>query len=234
MALVDIVFPIMLKVGFPLSIICMICTVVITLKIGGKRKLMDKYTKWHQSTVSKLDRQKLKGHKSIVVWLTGLSGSGKSTIANHVEKELLNQGVHTYLLDGDNLRYGMNQNLGFSKEDREENIRRISEIAKLFIDAGIVILIAVISPYKKDRDKARQKFNKDEFIEIYVKCTLEECEKRDPKGLYKKARSGEIKNFTGISQVYEEPITPELIIDTTNQSVSTSVNQLKSHILKKI
>ncbi|MGM0876159.1 MAG: adenylyl-sulfate kinase [Bacillota bacterium] len=195
---------------------------------------MNEEIKWHKTTVTKQDRQIIKGHKSVVVWLTGLSGSGKSTIANHVEKELLNQGVHTYLLDGDNLRHGINHNLGFSKEDREENIRRISEIAKLFIDAGIVILIAVISPYKKDRDKARQKFNKDEFIEVYVKCSLEECEKRDPKGLYKKARSGEIKNFTGITQDYEEPINPDIIIDTSKQSISTSVRQLKNYLLKRI
>lgn len=195
---------------------------------------MSENIKWHKTTITKQDRQNLKGHMSLVVWLTGLSGSGKSTIANTVEKELLDQGIHTYLLDGDNLRHGINQNLSFSQEDREENIRRISEIGKLFVDAGIVILIAVISPYKKDRDEARQKFNKDEFVEVYIKCTLEECEKRDPKGLYKKARTGEIKNFTGVTQAYEEPIHPELIIDTTKQSITTSVRQLKNYIQGRI
>lgn len=195
---------------------------------------MNEDIQWHKTTVSKQDREILNGHKGIIVWLTGLSGSGKSTIANLVEKELFNQGIHTYLLDGDNLRHGINSNLGFNQEDREENIRRISEIAKLFVDAGIVILIAAISPFKKDRDKARQKVNQGEFVEVYVKCTLEECEKRDPKGLYQKARLGQIKHFTGISQPYEEPTDPELIINTTTQAIPTSVHQLTTYILRNI
>ena len=195
---------------------------------------MSKDIKWQKTNVTKHNREILKGHKSMVVWLTGLSGSGKSTIANLVEMELFIQGIHTYLLDGDNLRHGVNKNLGFSHDDRVENIRRISEIGKLFVDAGIVTLIAVISPYKKDRDEVRQKFNKNEFIEVYVKCSLEECEKRDPKGLYKKAREGKIKNFTGIDQEYEEPILPELIIDTSKQSIKTSVSQLIDYILERI
>ncbi|WP_026562817.1 adenylyl-sulfate kinase [Bacillus sp. J37] len=195
---------------------------------------MNENIQWHKTTVSKQDRESLNGHKGKIIWLTGLSGSGKSTIANWVEKELINQGIHTYLLDGDNLRLGINSNLGFTQEDREENIRRISEIAKLFVDAGIVILIATISPFKKDRDKARQKVKDGEFIEVYIKCTLEECEKRDPKGFYQKARLGKIKHFTGVSQPYEEPTNPELIIETTTQAIPTSVHQLTTYILKNI
>lgn len=195
---------------------------------------MNENIQWHKTTVSKQDRESLNGHKGKIIWLTGLSGSGKSTLANLVEKELINQGIHTYLLDGDNLRLGINSNLEFTQEDREENIRRISEIAKLFVDAGIVILIATISPFKKDRDKARQKVKDDEFIEVYIKCTLEECEKRDPKGLYQKARLGKIKHFTGITQPYEEPTNPELIIETTTQAIPTSVHQLTTYILKNI
>ncbi|GEL76098.1 adenylyl-sulfate kinase [Tenuibacillus multivorans] len=183
--------------------------------------------KWHHHQVSKEDRQHLNGQKSFVIWLTGLSGSGKSTIANQVEKELFIRGVHTYLLDGDNIRHGLNNNLGFSYQDRHENIRRIAECAKLFVDAGIVTIVAAISPSKADREQAKKLFKREEFVEVYIKCSLEECERRDPKGLYHKARSGEIKNFTGISQAYDEPDNPDLVIDTTNQSVSQSVRELR-------
>ncbi|MFG6150055.1 adenylyl-sulfate kinase [Halobacillus sp. B23F22_1] len=195
---------------------------------------MDNNITWHETSLTKQERQKNNNHKSLIVWLTGLSGSGKSTIANLSEQRLFNKGINTYLLDGDNLRHGINQNLGFKEEDRKENIRRISEIGKLFVDAGVVIFVAAISPYKEDREAARHRFEEEEFIEVYVKCTLEECEKRDPKGLYQKARAGEIKNFTGISQPYEEPDSPEVIIDTTSQSIEKSVDQLTHFLLKKI
>ncbi|GGC74986.1 adenylyl-sulfate kinase [Thalassobacillus devorans] len=189
---------------------------------------------WNQTHVLKEEREKAYGHKSLVIWLTGLSGAGKSTIANHVERELFNQGIHTYLLDGDNLRHGINNNLEFTPKDRAENIRRISEIGKLFVDAGIVVLVAAISPYRKDRDEARQRFKDNTFIEVFVKCSVEECKKRDPKGLYKRALEGKINNFTGISQDYEEPLAPEVVIDTTEKSISDSVSHLVDFIQKRI
>lgn len=195
---------------------------------------MNKNIKWHQTAVTQNDREQLKRHKGIILWFTGLSGSGKSTIANALEKELYKKGIHTYLLDGDNIRYGINRNLGFSSEDRKENIRRIAEIGKMFVDAGIVVLVAAISPFKEDRYAARKTVSDEEFVEIYVKCSMEECEKRDPKGLYKKARSGEIKEFTGITQPYEEPVNPEVIVDTTKQSIKHSVNQITSFIEKRL
>ncbi|MFC0562380.1 adenylyl-sulfate kinase [Halalkalibacter alkalisediminis] len=195
---------------------------------------MNKNIKWHQTAVTKHDREQLNKHKGIVLWFTGLSGSGKSTIANALEKNLYDMLIHTYLLDGDNIRYGVNKNLGFSSKDRKENIRRIAEIRKLFVDAGIVVLVAAISPFKEDRDAARHIFDKEEFIEIYVKCSLEECEKRDPKGLYKKARTGEIKEFTGVTQPYEEPANPDIIVDTTKQNINQSVNLIMSFIEKRI
>ncbi|WP_431800931.1 adenylyl-sulfate kinase [Halobacillus andaensis] len=195
---------------------------------------MNKHIKWHKPLLSKEDRQKRNGHKSLIVWLTGLSGSGKSTIASLVEHQLFKEGIHTFLLDGDNLRHGINHNLGFSEEDRKENIRRISEIGKLFVDSGIVVFAAAISPYEEDREAARQRFKQEEFIEVYVKCTLEECERRDPKGLYEKARNGEIKNFTGISQLYEEPSDPEITINTTEQPIEKSVHQLTQYLLSKL
>lgn len=185
---------------------------------------------WHETTVTKEDRRNLNGHKSAVLWFTGLSGSGKSTLANALEKRLHQLGVHTYLLDGDNIRHGINRDLGFSPEDRTENIRRIGEIARLFVDAGLFVLTAFISPFQADRELARSLVAGDEFIEIYLKCSLETCEQRDPKGLYRKARTGEIPEFTGISSPYEEPLQPELIIETDRQSLEESVERIVSHL----
>lgn len=170
---------------------------------------------WHQGTVKKQDRERLLQQKGVVIWFTGLPSSGKSTIAHAVEERLLEQGHLCYVLDGDNIRHGLNKNLGFSPEDREENIRRIGEVAKLFAQAGLITMTAFISPYRADRDKARKLLGDGEFFEVFVKVPLELAEKRDPKGLYKKARDGLIKEFTGISAPYEEPLNPELVIDTS-------------------
>jgi len=185
---------------------------------------------WHEGKVTKEDREKLLGQKGVVLWFTGLSGSGKSTIARAVEKRLFEEGHLCYVLDGDNIRFGLNKNLGFSPGDREENIRRISEVAKLFADAGVITLTAFISPYRADRDKARDLLKPGEFIEIYVDCPLEECEKRDTKGLYKKARAGEIKEFTGISAPYEEPFSPELVLDTAVETLEESVEKVITYL----
>lgn len=185
---------------------------------------------WHDGEVTKRDRETLLGQKGVVLWLTGLSGSGKSTIACEVEKKLLELGRLAYVLDGDNIRFGLNKNLGFSPGDRSENIRRISEVAKLFADAGIITLTAFISPYRDDRDKARGLFKPDEFIEIYVQCPIDICEKRDAKGLYKKAKTGEIKEFTGISAPYEEPLSPELVLKTSNQSPAESAENVIKYL----
>ena len=180
---------------------------------------------WHEHKICKKNREDLLGQRAILFWFTGLSGSGKSTIASLFEEKLHSKNKLTYLLDGDNIRHGINSNLGFSKEDREENIRRISEVSKLFVDAGIITLACFISPYKKDRDKIRKLLGKN-FVEVYIKCSLDECEKRDPKGLYKKARKGEIKNFTGINDPYEEPENPEIILDTNEKNVEECVKEL--------
>lgn len=169
---------------------------------------------WHGGNVSKKDREEFLRQKGVVLWFTGLSGSGKSTLAGEIEKKLFAGGHLSYVLDGDNIRFGLNKNLGFSPEDRAENIRRIGEVAKLFADAGIITLTAFISPYRADRDTARGLLKEGEFIEVFVKCPVLECEKRDTKGLYKKARAGEIKEFTGISAPYEEPVSPEIVLDT--------------------
>ncbi|CAJ1001673.1 adenylyl-sulfate kinase [Brevibacillus aydinogluensis] len=178
---------------------------------------------WHPTTVTKADRQRQNGHKSCILWFTGLSGAGKSTLANAVDQQLHERGLKSYVLDGDNIRHGLNRGLGFSTADRKENIRRIAEVAKLFVDAGVIVLTAFISPFREDRELARGLVEPDEFVEIYVKCPLEECERRDPKGLYRKARSGEIAEFTGITSPYEEPLSPELIVESGTQSVEESV-----------
>lgn len=174
---------------------------------------------WHKTTVSKEDRVRLNGHRSAVLWLTGLSGSGKSTLANAIDLKLHESLVRSYVLDGDNIRHGLNKGLGFSEEDRKENIRRIGEVAKLFVDSGQIVLTAFISPFQEDRNRVRELFHEDEFIEVYVKCALDVCETRDPKGLYKKARKGEIPDFTGISSPYEAPTEPELTIETDRLSI---------------
>ena len=181
---------------------------------------------WHEAQVTKADREGLNGHRAVVVWFTGLSGSGKSTVAVEVEGALLEMGCHTVILDGDNIRHGLNKNLGFSPEDREENIRRIGEVAKLFTDAGVIAMTAFISPYRADRDKARALVPDGDFIEVFVKCDVEECTKRDPKGLYKKAIAGEIKEFTGISAPYEEPLKAEIVIDTAAESLKESATKV--------
>jgi adenylylsulfate kinase len=185
---------------------------------------------WHQGAITREDRQQLNGHKGCTVWLTGLSGSGKSTIAVELEKRLLERGVRTYILDGDNIRHGLNKNLGFSPEDRTENIRRIGEVAKLFCDAGLVALTAFISPYRADRDQVRAIMRPGDFIEVFVDCPVEVCEQRDVKGLYKKARDGEIKEFTGVSAPYEAPSAPELLIETSDQSVEKSALQMLAYL----
>ncbi|MCJ1765420.1 adenylyl-sulfate kinase [Mammaliicoccus sciuri] len=185
---------------------------------------------WHDSEVTKAQRQECNGHKSVVIWFTGLSGSGKSTISVALEKALFEQNITSYRLDGDNIRHGLNQNLGFSPEDRKENIRRIGEVGKLMVDAGVVTMTAFISPYEEDRNTVREILEDGEFIEVFTKCSLDECESRDPKGLYKKARSGEIKEFTGINAPYEEPSNPEIVIDTENESVEESVEKIVAYL----
>lgn len=195
---------------------------------------MTKNLTWHSTKINKEDRSKLNGHNAACIWLTGLSGSGKSTLAVELESELYKLGVHSYILDGDNIRLGLNKDLGFSDEDREENIRRIGEVAKLFVDAGLIVITAFISPFRKDRDNVRKLFDKNQFIEIFVDCDLKTCEERDPKGLYKKARQGEIKDFTGIDSPYEEPLNPELkLYNDSSTKVSENVKKIIDHLRKK-
>lgn len=186
---------------------------------------------WHNATVSHQQRADLKQQKPVLLWFTGLSGSGKSTVANAVESKLLLLGKHSYLLDGDNVRHGLNKDLGFSDADRVENIRRIGEVAKLFVDSGAIVLTAFISPFISDRQQVRELLTHGQFLEVFIDTPIEVCEQRDPKGLYKKARAGEIKNFTGIDSAYEAPVTPEIHIKTANASIEECadliVKQLK-------
>jgi adenylylsulfate kinase len=189
---------------------------------------------WHEGQIKKENREKMNGHKGVCIWYTGLSGSGKSTIAVRVEEKLFERGIKTYILDGDNIRHGLNKNLGFSPEDRTENIRRIGEVSRLFVDAGIMVMTAFISPYREDRDKVRALLKDREFIEVFVDATIETCEERDPKGLYKKARSGEIKEFTGISAPYEEPLKPELVVNTTEEKdIDKNANKVIKYLEEK-
>lgn len=188
---------------------------------------------WHQHDVDKSRRAQAKNQKSAVIWLTGLSGSGKSTIANLLEKKLTDAGKHTYLLDGDNVRHGLCGDLGFSDTDRVENIRRISEVSKLFVDAGLIVLTAFISPFKADRRYCRGLLQEGEFIEVFIDTPIEECEKRDPKGLYVKARQGDIKEFTGISSTYEVPEAPEIHLTFSGQTAEQSAEQLFDMLKQK-
>jgi adenylylsulfate kinase len=181
---------------------------------------------YHNATVTRERRNKLNGHKSVIIWFTGLSGSGKSTLAHSIEEELHKLGCTTFVLDGDNVRHGLSANLTFSDNDRKENIRRIGEVAKLMIEAGVIAMTAFISPFKKDRNLVRQLLPQGDFIEIYCKASLEICESRDVKGLYKRARAGEIKNYTGIDSSYEAPDNPELIIDTDSELLQDSVTKV--------
>ncbi|KJF27741.1 adenylyl-sulfate kinase [Clostridium aceticum] len=185
---------------------------------------------WHHTNIKKEDRETLLKQKAVALWFTGLSGSGKSTVANAVEKKLFEAGRATYLLDGDNIRHGLNKDLGFATEDRIENIRRIAEVSKLFIDAGIITLTAFISPFIEDRNQVRSLLG-DRFIEVFVDCSLKTCEERDPKGLYKKARAGEIKNFTGIDSPYEKPTHPEITVSTDGEGVEECADKIISYLV---
>jgi adenylylsulfate kinase len=185
---------------------------------------------WHQASVDRAARAEQRGHRSAILWFTGLSGSGKSTLANAVNRALFERGLSCYVLDGDNMRHGLCKDLGFSDADREENIRRIGEVSKLFLDAGVVVLSAFVSPFKADRDRARSLVETGDFVEIHCAADLAVCEQRDTKGLYAKARAGEIKEFTGISSPYEAPENPELRVDTGSQTLEQSVEQVLTYL----
>lgn len=188
---------------------------------------------WHSTTINNHNRNKLLNQTPFIIWFTGLSASGKSTLANIVEQKLFQMNYNTYLLDGDNVRHGLNKDLGFSEESRVENIRRIGEVSKLFLDSGIIVLTAFISPFKSDRNLARSLVKKEQFIEVFVDASLETCEKRDPKGMYLKARSGEISHFTGISSPYETPQNPELHIVNNEITLEDASNQIIEYLVEK-
>ena len=189
--------------------------------------------KWHNLTIDRNKLEKMRGHKGMVIWLTGLSGSGKSTLANALNEFLHNCGLSTYVLDGDNIRYGLCKDLGFSDADREENIRRIGEVANLFMNAGIITITAFVSPFIRDRNKVREIIGSNDFIEVYCAADINICEKRDTKGLYKKARLGEIKDFTGISSPYEAPENPEIVVDTGSLNLNDSVKKIINFLKKE-
>ena len=191
-------------------------------------------TVWHHATVNRELRNQQNHHKSVIIWFTGLSGSGKSTIAHAVEEQLYKQGFRTFVLDGDNVRHGLSSNLGFNEQDRKENIRRVGEMAKLMVEAGIITLTAFISPYRKDRERVKIMMPQGDFIEIYCEATLETCERRDIKGYYKKARAGIIKNYTGIDSPYEIPDNPELTLNTDDQTLEESVQAVLSLLKQKV
>ncbi|MFD1065871.1 adenylyl-sulfate kinase [Oceanobacillus locisalsi] len=188
---------------------------------------------WHDSKVTKEQRRNLNHHKSVTVWFTGLSGSGKSTISVELEKELHRSGVRTYRLDGDNIRHGLNKDLGFDPDDRKENIRRIGEVSKLMVEAGLVVLTAFISPYRTDREEVRNMVEHGEFIEVFVDASIETCAARDPKGLYQKARAGKVKGFTGIDAPYEAPVNPEITVNTDEERIEESVQKIISYLKTK-
>lgn len=188
---------------------------------------------WHEAAITKGERRAQNGHGSCVLWFTGLSGSGKSTIANVFSSYLYEQGISEYVLDGDNIRHGLNKDLGFSDEDRTENIRRIGEVAKLFVDSGTIVTTAFISPFRSDRDQVRALFEEGEFIEVFVNCPLDECERRDPKQLYQKARRGEIKDFTGIDSPYEAPNAPEITIVSHKVTIEEAVKEIADYLVSK-
>ena len=210
---------------------------IILFSSKAKSNMTSKATNitWHDQKVSKDNRWQLSGHKGLVLWFTGLSGAGKSSVANQVDVILNERGIRTYLLDGDNIRHGLCNDLGFSAEDRAENIRRVGEVCKLMADSGIVVLAALVSPYRQDRDLVRRSVESvGQFMEIHVKASVETCEGRDPKGLYKLAREGKIKNFTGIDDTYEAPLKPELILDSNSKNVIDLANQTISWLENKI
>lgn len=188
---------------------------------------------WHHATVSRERREFLNGHKSAVLWFTGLSAAGKSTIAHAVEEKLYQMGCHTFVFDGDNVRHGLCSDLSFSREDRAENIRRIGEMVKLFVDAGVIALTAFISPFRSDRQRIRKLLSEGDFIEIYCRCPIDICEQRDAKGYYRRAKAGEIKEFTGISSPYEEPENPDLILDTGEKSLKECVNMVVDLLVER-
>ena len=195
---------------------------------------MDENIVYHKYEVNREKRCKSKNQPSFVIWFTGLSGSGKSTIASQVEQVLFHKGYQTYTLDGDNIRRGINKGLGFSREDRKENLRRIAEVARLFVDSGIITIAAFISPLKEDRDMVKSIVGIDDYFEIFVDTSIDECERRDVKGLYKKARAGEIKDFTGVNAPYEKPLNPDVTIKTENKTIDECVNEVVAHLRNKI
>lgn len=194
---------------------------------------MTKDVYWHDSHITRQLRQEKNKHKSFVLWFTGLSGSGKSTLANAVEKKLFEMNYNVTVLDGDNVRHGLCSDLGFTEEDRNENMRRVGEVSKLFVEVGTIVLAAFVSPYRKDREQVRSRLPHGDFYEVYCQCDIEVCEERDPKGLYARARKGEITNFTGISAPYEEPIKPDMIVNTSNLSIEEEVTDIINNLYMK-
>ena len=188
---------------------------------------------WQTMKITRAEQEQLKGHRSFCLWLTGLSGAGKSTLANAIQQELHRKNWHTYLLDGDNVRHGLNGDLGFSAKDRKENVRRVAEVANLLVDAGVIAITSLISPFEEDRKMARECFVSGDFIEVFVDCPIETCIARDPKGLYEKAQAGLIADFTGISSPYEEPLNPEIVVNTAEESIRESVQHILGYLHEK-